>query len=383
MTGQRPSTPHELVCLALRTLCDADAACALAVAVGDPGVDWKAVCRLADAERVAPLLSRALRPLPTVPAEVARRLRDAHHRAAASNLLLRRELTGVLQALDGAGIPALVLKGAALAETVYPNIALRPMQDLDLLLWQRDLPRALATLAGLGFAADRVEARTGTGAAYENEWHLHKQRGRKTTIEIHWSLFDSPHYQSALAMDWFWDTADTAMIADTPARMLGPEAQLLHLCGHLRLHHRGDELLWLYDVAQVIAAWHARIDWRSLLEQACRFDLVLSLRDVLGRVAVDWHAPVPDAVLHQLRALQPSRREARVFAWLTQPDRSVAQRLLVDLASLQSWPRRLAFAMINLFPSADYMRQRYRIRHPVLTPFYYPYRWLRALRGAR
>jgi hypothetical protein len=87
--------------------------------------------------------------------------------------------------------------------------------------------------------------------------------------------------------------------------------------------------------------------------------------------------------LQRLQALQPSPREARVFGWLTEPDRSVARRLWVDLASLPSWSRRLAFAWINLFPSAAYMRHRYGIRHPLLVPLYYPYRWLRALAGAR
>jgi hypothetical protein len=29
------------------------------------------------------------------------------------------------------------------------------------------------------------------------------------------------------------------------------------------------------------------------------------------------------------------------------------------------------------------MHQRYHISHPLLLPFYYPYRWLRGLRGVR
>jgi hypothetical protein len=48
---------------------------------------------------------------------------------------------------------------------------------------------------------------------------------------------------------------------------------------------------------------------------------------------------------------------------------------------MPGWRQRVRFARTNLFPSAAYMRQRYQIKHPLLLPLYYPYRWLRGLRG--
>jgi hypothetical protein len=228
-----------------------------------------------------------------------------------------------------------------------------------------------------------VERRDGVDTAFECESIVYKDGITKTPVELHWSLFDSPYYQYALPMDWFWSTAEPVRLADTRALMLGPEGQVLHLCGHLRLHHGGDDLLWLHDIAQLVTVWGARIDWSVVLDRARRFDLIISLREVLGRAAIDWGVPIPSAVLDKLQAMVPSRREERVVRWLTEPERSVARRLWVDLATMPSWPRRLAFAWNNLVPSAAYMRQRYAIRHPLLVPLYYPYRWLRAVRGAR
>ena len=51
--------------------------------------------------------------------------------------------------------------------------------------------------------------------------------------------------------------------------------------------------------------------------------------------------------------------------------------------SMPDWRQRLHFARANVFPSADYMRQRYGVRHPLLLPIYYPWRWLRGLLGLR
>ena len=38
--------------------------------------------------------------------------------------------------------------------------------------------------------------------------------------------------------------------------------------------------------------------------------------------------------------------------------------------------KRAYLAWISLLPSPAYMRHRYNIRHSLLLPLYYPYRWL-------
>jgi hypothetical protein len=37
------------------------------------------------------------------------------------------------------------------------------------------------------------------------------------------------------------------------------------------------------------------------------------------------------------------------------------------------------YLMAQVFPSARYMRENYGMRHSLLLPFYYGYRWLRGL----
>ena len=50
-----------------------------------------------------------------------------------------------------AGVPFLVLKGAALAHLVYGDPRLRPMRDVDLLIRKADAGRALDVLTRCGF----------------------------------------------------------------------------------------------------------------------------------------------------------------------------------------------------------------------------------------
>jgi hypothetical protein len=73
-------------------------------------------------------------------------------RARASRL--KETLGSVVRALRAAGVEVVALKGAVLAFFHYPDPALRPMGDLDLLLKEpRDLARATEALATAGWRA--------------------------------------------------------------------------------------------------------------------------------------------------------------------------------------------------------------------------------------
>jgi hypothetical protein len=343
--------------------------------------DWDEIGRVAEQERIAPLLHRIWREEAFVPAEVQRRLRQAYLASAHRNLVLLYELRQVIAALGAAGVRTIVLKGAALAESLYGNAAVRPLMDVDLLLERERLDTAVAVLAAHGFAPERPETRTGAAAAYENELLLWKSGRVRVPLELHWSLFDSPYYQQRIDLGFCWEAAAPLRLGAVEARMLDPLSQLLHLCGHLVLHHGGEGLLWEEDVAALVQLHGARLDWPLLLARAEAFDLVIPVRRVLLGLAPDDAAAIPAPAYERLRQLRPTPAEERIVSYLTAEERGVAQRFWTDLASIGSWRSRLGYACTHLFPSSAYMRRRYRIPHPLLLPLYYPYRWLRGLLG--
>lgn len=352
------------------------AALAAARALADSAtLDWQQVYRRAVEERVAPLLYTVLGEEAFVPPAVRQQLREAYLALARHNLFLFNELQQALAALNNAGIDVLVLKGGALAETVYGNIAVRPLLDFDLLVRRERAVEAIDALNALGYERATIEPHVGIALRHENEVLMYKQGQIEVRMELHWSLFDSPHYQDRLPMEWFWESATTGSVAGRQTPVLGAEAQLLHLCGHLMLHHRGDELLWLHDIAELLYAYEGRITWSQVLEKAAAWDLILPLKQVISSVAAEWQAPVPADVLARLDRMTPSRAEEQVFSWLTGERRPVLERFWADLATMPNWTERLSYALRQLFPSYRYMRHRYAISHPLLLPFYYPYRW--------
>ncbi|MGC9348502.1 MAG: nucleotidyltransferase family protein [Anaerolineae bacterium] len=373
-----------LVILCLRGRWDDSALMAARVLTEERSLDWDTFLALAAAEGLAPLLYAVVRDEGIVPDDVARSLRQAYDANALRTTFLFHGLETVLRQLAEVGIDGVLLKGAALAKAVYGRAAVRPAVDLDLLVRPTDASGAIHVLQGLGYTRVEPEPRAGADLVYENEVMLSKPGPLDVLLEIHWSLFNSPYYQNELPLDWFWETTLRVQVGRTLARVLGPEAQILHLCGHLLLHHGGStgpRMLWLHDVAEVIHFYEETIDWNLLLTQTEACGLVLPVKQVLNRVFEAWRVTIPDSVLGRLNALRPSDDEARVFEQMSAGQRPVAQRFWDDLVTMPGWGQRLRYAMISLFPSASYMIHRYGIRHPLLLPLYYPYRWYVGLRG--
>jgi hypothetical protein len=240
---------------------------------------------------------------------------------------------------------------------------------------------AQKALQQLGYWAPTTEMDGNAALSYGNEAVMHASGPAGSTIEVHWGLLDSAHHRRALGMEWFWRSAEPVNVSGVHALVLGPEAQMLHLCAHLVLHHAGEGMLWLHDLAEVVYHYRDRLDWETVVEQAQASDLVLPLQRTLPRLADGWNVPIPAGVLARLAELKPSAEEERLVHWMTIPGRTVEVEVWSNLFSLSGWGERARYLAAKLFPAPEYMRQRYSVGHPALLPLYYPYRWWIGLRS--
>jgi hypothetical protein len=156
-------------------------------------------------------------------------------RAGARASRLLETLVTTVRILRVAGVEVVALKGSALAFLHYPDPALRPMGDLDLLLKEsRDLSRATDALAGAGWRAlfdtprHRVFARPDERVARPAS----EDPDNPIRVEVHTS-FRLPVlgrvYDASAALR---AEAETRDLAGTPVHVAAGSALLLHLLLH-------------------------------------------------------------------------------------------------------------------------------------------------------
>lgn len=356
-----------------------------AVMAAQSDVQWAELLSTADRHRVTPLLHGAITAAnlqAALPVAVRQYLAETYCRTAVANTLLLHELGQLLAEFHRRSIASTLLKGPALALALYPDIATRPMRDIDLLVRRQDVRQVFSILIDRGYHAPAPGSMSNDHIRFENETLFVKDGKSPAMVDIHWHLFDSPFYQEDALLAWFWQTRAPLAIGAEATAMFAPVAQLLYLCGHFTLHHQAHGLLWLHDIAQLLRLHGAAVDWTLVWSQSRRARLSLALQHALTAVARDFPGVIPDAAWAAQPPSDATAAEQRIFAWRTASARPVAQRFWSDLRALPTWRARSRYIWIQIFPSAAYMRERYRANRPLQLAVSYPLRWLTGLRSA-
>lgn len=314
--------------------------------------------------RVAPLLVHkgVASRLPATAA--ARLLAEARGEAVLSELR-DRELCRVLCRLRAEGIDVLVLKGAHLAHSYYGESHLRPRDDADLLIVERDRDRVGAALTAAGY----THLPEITGGVVHGQTIYGRTGNVPVVLDVHWRVAGPRVAADLLSFDELW--RDSIALPRLGPCARGPSAvhALALACIHQSAHHPWhDLLLWNYDVALLLS---------RMTDQDRDVFVALALDRRMARLSVhamrESLAHFPSAAGTSLAARLDERAAAEPSAFLTEPRTPLAQ-LASDLGATRGWAARAALVAGHLFPPRAYMQQAYGISNAALLPLLYVYR---------
>jgi hypothetical protein len=228
-------------------------------------IDWTKLSWLAEQERATPVLWRRLSASGPLPAEAE----TLHRMAMVSEFRMSHLETRLLSALDtlaAANTEVVLLKGAALALTVYGSFVARPMSDVDLLVSRDDALRARDALLEAGWTSGATKE----SAFYEGHHHLPPLvdgTGTGTSLELHTSLFFHGH-PFALTSDDIRARAERVAVRGRMVLVPSVHDQLLHLCLHFAWSHMMATGAWraFRDLDALLKT--ERVEWKSFTKLA-------------------------------------------------------------------------------------------------------------------
>jgi hypothetical protein len=290
-------------------------------------------------------------------------------REAAAEVIRRKQLQRLLAGLGAAGVRPLLMKGAQLAYTHYPQPWLRPRLDTDVLVAPEDRERADRTLRELGY-------RPGThfdGELVTHQFHYERsdRYGLTEHVDLHWKIANPHAFAGAFTFEELERRAVPIAVLGPNARGLSDPHALVLACIHRVAHHyNSDRLIWLHDIHLLATAMSPK-------EQ----DDVVDLARVklLGSVCANGLAEVGA----RLATAAPPRWRDRLQTIASEPEptsvflragRTKLDVLRSDLHALKGWRPRMRMLREHLFPPAAYIRQAYNVSNPAIVPFAYAYR---------
>jgi hypothetical protein len=156
-----------------------------------------------------------------------------HRQSLAMSAMLRQCARDLMAA--AAGLPVAVVKGPAFARIIYPNIAMRPYTDIDLLVAPRCVPEVSEILANDGFM--RAES---DNDEHRREWKWLHRDNAALMVEVQTDLVHTDSLHSALSLTY----DDIAGETETAA------VQLIVAVVHGGLGAHFDKLRALVDICQ-------------------------------------------------------------------------------------------------------------------------------------
>jgi hypothetical protein len=347
--------------------------------------DWDSFTQRALTTHLAPMLFRTLSGWrgEGVPDGTLARLEGSYNKVLMTNIRLYALLSEMLQAWSMAGIEVIPLKGIYLAEKVYGDIGLRHLSDIDLLVRDQDVGRCTEIAIALGWdvrtvlhQSESLDRNFGTahpvkflrdGAVIELHVHIHS-RGRSYHVDI---------------AD-YWAMSSDSELHGCNVRQLHTAHLAQHLCIHLYKHLVAVDLKIssFCDVREVLAIGLSAEDWQLLHASGLHYNVWREVQTVLWLGSNYWSMDVPRNLLDDLTDADARKATALFMPFFRAGNIDEATRLqrnwagnLERLGASEGVGGKMRYLQSYLFPSKDYLRQRYghgsvmpmlRVYHPVL-----------------
>ncbi len=227
--------------------------------------DWTNMATIAEQHSAAPIVYKWLKIMDiSVPVDARRTLAALALRHRLASKARSKALVLVLQTLDTHGIPAVLLKGAALAETVYAEPDLRPMRDVDILVRPDQAEQAARCLEQIGFERDKAHL----SRYMADHHHLPNAAmiidGMKISLEIHRDAIAPDVADSINLRNLTGPLRPFRLAGGIRANALGHVDMLRHLCHHSFEPAAEIRLIHMLDIVAYASHFVDEIDWQGI-----------------------------------------------------------------------------------------------------------------------
>ncbi|GMN01957.1 hypothetical protein MTsPCn3_06870 [Erythrobacter sp. MTPC3] len=275
-------------------------------------------------------------------------------------------IVSAIRALMDAGIESVVMKGTALAYSLYEDAALRRRGDSDLLVKPNDLMCAREALRSAGLAQDTAQF----GPNFQEVWEYESAAGMTHLIDLHWQPVDSPFILKLVDCDQIWSqkvALDRLCIgAYVPDPVITLVRGAINEAWHLKYGYYADgprltgghRMIWAVDYLLLTEKFSA-LDWENLstyCEKTGASPIVLS---ALEGAETMLGMALPDTVrsrLTQQATPSPQQRYISSFGELARLRADVFAS--TDTAMALAVMRCAAFAprehLLRKFPKSDH-----------------------------
>lgn len=299
------------------------------------------------------------------PADLVSTFRDSSRARAIWELrhqALMQRLLGMFAKQD---VPALLLKGTALAYDLYEPSHVRVRGDTDILVDDESLPRARTVLTDAGFLRVSLGHGPFGDLHYQECWSYADAGAVQHQVDLHWRLINSPALAGLL--DFQTCASERIAIPRLSPGAFGMQRALsmLHAClhrvGHVtapyyidgKPYNGSDRLIWIMDI-HLLANSFSHDDWEKLIVLAKSKSAAGVCLEGLNLATQHLSTVVPPLVMQRLKEGATGNATHRILS-----SEFGLRSAFRNIASIDGVRAKLHYLAAQAFPSREFLQSRY------------------------
>lgn len=284
-------------------------------------------------------------------------------RTAILNVRKMHFLARLAKRFNDAGVPLMVLKGAALHMTIYERPEQRSMCDLDLLIRPQDVDRAFQLLEEACAYRSQVLLREDFFPKFYYEAEYTAGDVLPVVMDVHIRPFRPLRYAQLVPDDALWDRAQSICLGDATINVPCPEDMLIHLAAHCAIHG-GASWKWREDIRRWVAAYTETLDWDLFIQAAKQWRLTLPvLQGIAAAQGSSGNALLPKHV-HQRMKKHPVNWRDQLALWQApRDDYHPIAHAIVNVLTTPGVGFVASYFQAVFLPGREHMRQWYPYEH--------------------
>ncbi|RKY28903.1 MAG: hypothetical protein DRP74_09405, partial [Candidatus Omnitrophota bacterium] len=252
-------------------------------------------------------------------------LTSTYHYCLMFSSRLEEKFLSLASIFEANGITLIPIKGVGLLEDLYPDYPIRPSTDIDVLVQEQDIDRAVGLLEEAGFEKHLeglkeeywrkkqyhlVFVRFGR-KSYQGEAANEKSNGHSIIVELHWDL-DYRRKRRQLLSQMFKRLREFSM-RGRRIKLLSVEDTFFALALHQRRFGKTLALRDACDIARLLNKYASSFDWDYVLNEAKKSKVCSTIFFSLYQVQYLLGINVPTYVWRELNLSTWKQRAIRRF----------------------------------------------------------------------
>jgi hypothetical protein len=339
-------------------------------------MDWEWIVKAARVHGVIPLLYRHLKAAcpGEVPPEVYLDLQKVYFLNTRRNLILARELIGIVKELREHGIDAVPFKGPALSMMAYGDIACRSFSDLDIMVHKDDVLSSRDVLLSRGYRPQVAFTAKQERNILKSVCEYNFVRGNPSVIvEVHWKFLTDYYYVPPI--EGIWSRLVSIDLEGVPIPSFSANDLVLILSSHAAKHD-WSTLKFIIDFAGLISRSQVDWDWVAASAENAGLMRILHINLILAKDLLDAQIPLQmiDKVDRDSSARVVARYVSeRLFSDKDLGDGSIDKYLFWSRTRERMWDRLRYLFFVGFkptqvdyseFPLPDFLHPLYLIVRP-------------------